>query len=1016
MPETAETVMPSTPTTTPSTASPSPSASSSSRSPATLPDLEAVGTVSIPDPFPPRHLGPDSAQTDAMLKALGLSSLDDLTERAIPDAIRLPEPMRLSTFDGVHPGAMGETEALASLRAIAQRNEVFRSFIGMGYHDCIVPGVIQRNVLENPGWYTQYTPYQAEISQGRLEALINFQTMISDLTGLPLAGASLLDESTAAAEAMSMCLNIVAANPATKGRTKFLVADDCHPQTIAVVQTRAEAIGVIVEVVAAERIEADDSVFGALLQYPGTDGVVRDLRPLIAKLEAVGAKTVVAADLLSLTILTPPGEMGAEIVVGSSQRFGVPMGFGGPHAAFLATKTEHARRLPGRLIGVSRDAHGNPAFRMAIQTREQHIKRDRATSNICTAQVLLAIMAGFYAVWHGPRGLRRIGQRIHRLTSALAGALDELGHSSVDARRFDTLTVTPGTIASGEHLDAERIHDAATNRRLNFRRRTDGRIGISLDEATTVAELARILECFGADPMRAGELAQRHVADASTDLGDLGRTSDYLTHPVFNSHQSETDLLRYITRLQQRDLSLAHSMIPLGSCTMKLNATSEMLPVTWPEFGALHPFAPSSQTAGYAELFRQLETWLAEITGFAAVSLQPNAGSQGEYAGLLVIRAYHHARGDTQRDVCLIPVSAHGTNPASAVMAGMRVVPIVCDERGDIDIEDLRKKAAEHADRLAALMVTYPSTHGVFERGIRDVCEVVHEHGGQVYMDGANMNAQVGLTSPGFIGADVCHLNLHKTFCIPHGGGGPGMGPIGVAEHLKAFLPTHPVTAPATAGEMAIGPIAAAPYGSPSILPISWMYIAMMGAEGLLRATQLSILNANHMARRLREHFDLVYTSETGLVAHEFIVDCRAFDKSADIKIDDIAKRLMDYGFHAPTMAWPVPGTLMIEPTESESMEELDRLCDALIAIREEIAEIEAGKLSRSDNPLKHAPHTVAAVTADEWTHPYSRQTAAFPAEWVKHGKFWPFVGRVDNPYGDRNLVCTCPSVEEAAE
>ncbi|MFO0874937.1 MAG: aminomethyl-transferring glycine dehydrogenase [Phycisphaerales bacterium] len=996
--------------------------------PATTPRSGGPSPLVATDLFVRRHIGPSETDIAEMLATLGFDSLEAMTAQVLPASIRLPGPLRLTGLEGLN----GEEETLARLRAIAARNEVFRSFIGMGYHGCITPGVIQRNILENPGWYTQYTPYQAEIAQGRLEALINFQTMVSDLTGLPLAGASLLDEGTAAAEAMSMCLGVVGAEG---GRDTFVVADDCHPQTIDVVRTRAEALGlkVVVKPTGAMTDSTKGAIgaacFGVLLQYPTTDGRVEDYREIVEAAHAAGALVVVATDLLALTRLVPPGEFGADAAVGSAQRFGVPMGFGGPHAAFLATRTEYVRKTPGRLIGVSRDAHGNPAYRMAIQTREQHIRRDRATSNICTAQVLLAIMAGMYAVYHGPEGLRRIGDRVHRATRALDGALRELGHAPgarggagaaevADRPFFDTLAVRVG---AGLRPDA--VHAAGRARRINFRQYADGRVGVALDETTTEHDLRAILECFGASELKAASLVEQHagvVATGRSDLGIFERRSEFLTHPVFNAHHSESELLRYIFKLQSRDLSLAQSMIPLGSCTMKLNATSEMVPVTWPEFGAIHPFAPAEQTQGYQRLFRDLETWLAEITGFAAVSLQPNAGSQGEYAGLLVIRAYHHSRGDHHRDVCLIPVSAHGTNPASAVMAGMKVVAVACDQRGNVDIADLRAKASEHRANLAALMITYPSTHGVFEEGIREICSVVHEHGGQVYMDGANMNAQVGLTSPGFIGADVCHLNLHKTFCIPHGGGGPGMGPIGVAKHLAPFLPGHPVVRPDSAGAHAIGPISAAPYGSPSILTISWMYIAMMGAAGLTKATQVAILNANYMARRLTgaghdSHYDIVYTNEHGLVAHEFILDCRAFDHDADIKVDDIAKRLMDYGFHAPTMSWPVPGTLMIEPTESEPRPELDRLCDALIAIREEIRSIARGDASREDNVLKGAPHTAAAVCSDNWTHPYSREQAAYPAPWTRDFKFWPHVGRVDNPYGDRNLMCTCPPMEAFA-
>jgi len=967
------------------------------------PGAAAGSQLGPTDTFVHRHIGPSPAEIDEMLSTLGYSSLEELVDATVPASIRLPKPMTLS---GSARGGRGEFELLAELREIAQQNKVYRSFIGMGYYDTITPPVILRNILENPGWYTQYTPYQAEISQGRLEALLNFQTMIADLTALPLAGASLLDEGTAAAEAMAMCFAIGGGSKRT-----FLVARDCHPQTIAVVRTRAGSLGINVVVgdPAAFDFSGGDGggVCGVLVQYPTTDGRIEDYEALAKKAHEAGALVVAAADLLALALIRPPGEWGADIAVGSAQRFGVPMGFGGPHAAYIATKNEYVRRMPGRIIGVSRDARGNVAYRMAIQTREQHIKRERATSNICTAQALLAIMAGMYAVYHGPEGLRRIAQRVHTLTRALRAGLRALGHEVAGDEVFDTLRVRPVGRSAAEVLEA------ALSRRMNLRDFGDGSVGISLDEATDRGDVQELLACFGGT-------GQEDVDALAAQAGPgpapaLARTSGYLTHPVFNTYHSETEMLRYITRLQGRDLSLAQSMIPLGSCTMKLNATSEMIPVTWPEFARIHPFAPADQVRGYTRLFSDLETWLAEITGFAAVSLQPNAGSQGEYAGLLVIRAYHESRGEGHRNVCLIPESAHGTNPASAVVAGMRVVPVATTERGDIDIEDLRAKAAAHANDLAALMVTYPSTHGVFEEGIREICEIVHRHGGQVYMDGANMNAQVGLTSPGHIGADVCHLNLHKTFCIPHGGGGPGMGPIGVAAHLAPFLPGHPVVRPMTSTSQAIGPVSSAPYGSASILPISWVYIALMGAEGLTRATQVAILNANYMAKRLEGHYPVLYTGRNGRVAHEFIIDCRHLEKSAGIKIDDIAKRLMDYGFHAPTMSFPVPGTLMIEPTESESKAELDRLCDALIEIRKEIAEIERGEMDRADNPLKHAPHTIAMLTADEWPHAYPRSRAAYPLAYLRESKFWPPVARVDNPYGDRNLVCVCPPMSQYA-
>ena len=924
-----------------------------------------------------------------MLETLGLDSLDALIDEAVPAAIRGGEPLATGP-------ARGEHELLEELRGIAGRNLVLRSLLGMGYSDTITPPVIQRNILENPGWYTQYTPYQAEIAQGRLEALLNFQTMVADLTGLPLANASMLDEGTAAAEAMTMCLRI------GKGkRSGFFVAHDCHPQTIAIVQTRAEPLGITVHVGAPATIDWDRmDLFGVLLQYPATDGLVHDYAELAGAAHDHKALVVAATDLLALSLLRPPGEWGADIAVGNSQRFGVPLGYGGPHAGFMATHEKHVRKMPGRLIGVSLDPEGNPGYRLAIQTREQHIRRDRATSNICTAQVLLAIMASMYGVYHGPDGIKTIARRVRAFTEILAAGLERIGCKVIAGVRFDTVRVIPRNDALA----------AARARGINLRDFGDGSVGIALDEKTDRGELEILFEVFGGAPSIDALLD-------SVDLdyaGALARTSEFMTHPVFHSHRSESQMLRYIHALASRDLSLAFSMIPLGSCTMKLNGTSEMLPVTWPEFGGLHPFAPVDQAEGYTYLFETLEAWLSEITGFAAISLQPNAGSQGEYAGLLVIRAYHRSRGDLDRDVCLIPLSAHGTNPASAVMAGFRVVPVECDDEGNIDLEDLEARCVEHSDRLGALMITYPSTHGVFEESILRVTELIHEHGGQVYMDGANMNAQVGLTRPGDMGADVCHLNLHKTFCIPHGGGGPGMGPIGVTETLAPFLPSHPIIA--TGGDQAIGPISAAPWGSPAILPISWIYIGLMGSEGLTRATQVAILNANYMAQRLRDHYDVLYTGLNGRCAHEFVLDCRGFKAEAGIEVADIAKRLMDYGFHAPTMSWPVPGTLMVEPTESESRAELDRFCDALIAIRDEIRAIAAGSLDRVDNPLKHAPHTAAVVTADGWNHAYSRNQAAFPLPWVRAHKFWPAVGRVDNAHGDRNLVCTCPPVEAFAE
>ena len=938
------------------------------------------------DTFVRRHLGPTDAEVDAMLQSLGVESLDALMDQTIPSSIRLGQKLGLGAPRGEH-------ELLAELREIAERNVVARSLIGMGYYDTIVPPVIQRNILENPGWYTQYTPYQAEIAQGRLEALLNFQTMVGELCGLPLANASALDEATAAAEAMTMAWNVGRAR-----RSGFFVAETCHPQTIAVVQTRAEPLGIQVHVgdPKAADFEGQD-LFGILLQYPDTNGTAREYDAIAQAAHDHKVVVAVASDLLALTLLRPPGEWGADIVVGSSQRFGVPLGYGGPHAGFMATHDEHVRKMPGRLIGVSKDAQGNTGYRLAVQTREQHIRRDKATSNICTAQVLLAIMASMYAVYHGPEGLQAIARRVRGWTTALAEGLRSLGHSVADGVVFDTLRITPG---HGDPAAAARLAG------FNLRPFEGGDLGLSLDEKTDAAEVVALLSAF------AGDREPPALADLqpSFELPDaFARTTPLLTHPVFHQHHSETEMLRYLYRLQQRDLSLATSMIPLGSCTMKLNGTVEMVPITWPEFAGLHPFVPLDQAQGYAHLFDTLEAWLAEITGFDAVSLQPNAGSQGEYTGLLVIRAYHRSRNQADRDVCLIPTSAHGTNPASAVMAGMRVVTVACDEAGNIDVDDLRAQAEKHSERLAALMITYPSTHGVFESAVREICSVVHEHGGQVYMDGANMNAQVGFTNPAGIGADVCHLNLHKTFCIPHGGGGPGMGPIGVVAHLAPFLPGHPVVP--CGGEQAIGPVSAAPWGSPAILPISWVYIALMGESGLAKATSVAVLNANYMARQLRGHYDILYTGLNGRVAHEFIVDCRMF-KAQGVSVDDIAKRLIDYGFHAPTMSFPVPGTLMIEPTESEAKGELDRFCDAMIRIREEIRDVEEGRVPPGASPLNHAPHTAAVVSGDSWDRAYGREQAAFPAPWVRERKFWPAVGRVDNTWGDRNLMCTCPPLE----
>ncbi len=943
-----------------------------------------------------RHIAPSEAEQRAMLDRLGVDSVDTLVDETVPAGIRMKGSLELGAPRGEH-------ELLLELQQTAKKNRVFRSYIGMGYHGTIVPPVILRNILENPGWYTQYTPYQAEISQGRLEALLVFQTMISDLTALPLANASLLDEATAAAEAMNMCYAI--------GRGKcsaFFVSERCHPQTIAVVQTRAGAAGIEVIVGDHETFGFDKTpVCGALVQYPETEGRVFDYSEFVERAHAAGARVVVAADLLALALLRAPGEFGADIAIGSAQRFGVPMGYGGPHAAFLATKDEFKRQMPGRMIGVSRDASGAPALRMAMQTREQHIRRDKATSNICTAQVLLAIMSGMYAVYHGPDGIRAIAERVHGMTEVLANGLRKLGLKVGEGAFFDTLRVETGAATS-------EVHSRAGEREINLRPLGEDAVGISLDETVTLDDVRDLLFVLAGD--NASSVDVEALAQEVKQGLDAphARTSAYLQHENFTRFHAEHEMLRYLHRLESRDLSLTTSMIPLGSCTMKLNATSEMLPVTWPEFGALHPFAPVAQAEGYRELFDSLEGMLAEITGFDAVSLQPNAGSQGEYTGLLVIRAFHEAQGNGERNICLIPVSAHGTNPASAVMVGMKVVAVACDESGNIDVADLEAKATKHADQLAALMVTYPSTHGVFEEEIAHICQIVHDHGGQVYLDGANMNAQVGLCRPGDFGADVCHLNLHKTFCIPHGGGGPGMGPIGVAKHLAPYLPGHPVIA--TGGAKGTGPVAAAPWGSSSVLTISWVYIALMGAEGLKKSTEVAILGANYMAERLSEHYAVLYRGARGRVGHEFIIDLRPFEKSAGVTVEDVAKRLMDYGFHSPTMSFPVAGTLMIEPTESETKAELDRLCDALIFIREEIRAIESGALPRDDNPLKNAPHTSAAISANEWAHPYSREQAAFPAPWVKEYKYWPIVGRIDNGFGDRNLICTCPPMEAYAE
>ncbi len=943
--------------------------------------------------FARRHIGSNDSQIQEMLAALGLSSLDALVQATIPQDIRFSQSLNL-------PTAQSEEDVLAELRRVSTHNQLYRSFLGMGYFDCLTPPVIGRNILENPAWYTQYTPYQAEIAQGRLEALLNFQTMVADLTALPLANASLLDEATAAGEAMSMCRVL----STLKGRT-FFVAEDCHPQIIAVLQTRAKPLNISITLGNPDTLDfSNDETFGILLSYPSTDGTLRAYEDVTRRAHESGAVVVVSTDLLALTLCVPPGEWGADIAVGSSQRFGVPLGYGGPHAAFLATKEEFKRHIPGRVVGVSKDAHGRMAYRLALQTREQHIRRDRATSNICTAQVLLANIASMYAVYHGPDGLKEIATGVHHLAELTAEGLRRLGCQLYSDTFFDTLRVRCTRLSSDQIINNSRRN------LINLRQYADESFGISLDEVTTIKDVGQLLILFtdnGSLPFSLDDLAGNLVSSIPTTFQ---RHSPFLMHRVFHDYHSEHELLRYMYRLQSKDLSLVHSMIPLGSCTMKLNATAEMTPVTWPEFSRLHPFAPGDQAQGYQMLFQQLETWLADITGFAAVSLQPNAGSQGEYAGLMVIRAYQEQRGQSQRNICLIPVSAHGTNPASAVIAGLKVVPVACDSQGNIDIRDLEAKSTQYHDTLACLMVTYPSTHGVFEEGIRKVCEIVHTHGGQVYLDGANMNAMVGLVRPGAIGADVCHLNLHKTFCIPHGGGGPGMGPIAVAPHLAPFLPGHPLVQ--VGGSKGIGPIAAAPYGSPNILLISWVFIKLMGSEGLTKATKVAILHANYMANRLNKYYPVLFTGKNGMAAHEFVLDLRPFKKSADVEVEDVAKRLMDFGFHAPTISWPVPGTMMIEPTESESKAELDRYCDALILIRQEIAEIEDGRLPRDNNPLKHAPHTIEIIVQSEWPHAYSRETAAYPAHWLRQYKFWPTVSRIDSVYGDRNLVCTCPPLE----
>ncbi|MDE2039500.1 MAG: aminomethyl-transferring glycine dehydrogenase [Elusimicrobia bacterium] len=941
----------------------------------------ALRQVALPaeDSFEARHIGLSEEEARSMASELGYDSLDALIDAVVPADIRFRRPLSL-------PAPLSERRALERLAGYAARNQVFRSYLGQGYHDCVTPPVIQRNVLENPGWYTAYTPYQAEIAQGRLEALLNFQQMVMDLTGFEVANASLLDEATAAAEAMH-----VARLSRPQAAPLYLVSDGCHPQTIEVVRTRAAALGLDVLVEAPERFDFSLKPFGVLLQYPDTLGGVADHAETVAKAKAAGAFVTMAADLLALALLTPPGELGADAAVGTTQRFGVPLGFGGPHAAYFAARDAYKRLMPGRVVGVSRDAAGKPAYRLALQTREQHIRRERATSNICTAQVLLAVAAGFYAVYHGPEGLRRIARRVHALALALGEGLRRLGVLAGGRPFFDTV------LAPLPPKELKRVLAETRSRRINLRV-LDGMLAIALDETTGEADVEELLEIFAG--RKPGWTAAELAAAAGENIPErLRRRSPFLTHPVFNRHHGETEMLRYLRGLEAKDLSLTSSMIPLGSCTMKLNAASEMLPISWPGFSRLHPFAPAEQALGYAELFAELESWLAEITGLPAVSLQPNAGSQGEYAGLLAIRGYHQARGQGHRRVCLIPQSAHGTNPASAALAGFSIVAVSTLPGGDVDPEDLRRKAAEHERDLACLMVTYPSTHGVFEEGIREICQTVHRHGGLVYMDGANMNAQVGLCRPGDIGADVCHLNLHKTFCIPHGGGGPGVGPIAAIAELAAFLPR-----PRGGG----GAVSAAPWGSAGILPISWAYIAMMGPEGLARASKTAILSANYVARKLSADYQVLFKGRAGLVAHECVLDCRPF-KAAEVQVEDIAKRLMDYGFHAPTVSFPVPGAVMVEPTESEGKAELDRFISAMAAVRSEIAEIEAGRADRSDNLLKNAPHTAQAACADSWSRPYSRERAVFPAAWTRERKFWPAAARIDNALGDRQFCCSCP-------
>jgi glycine dehydrogenase len=953
-----------------------------------------------PDKFVNRHLGPGELEIDEMLKVVGVDDIEKLINEIIPSSIRLEEKLSLDA-------PYTEYWFIEKLKKIARKNRVFKSYIGMGYYNTTMPAVIQRNILENPGWYTQYTPYQAEISQGRLEALMNFQTAIIDLTGLPIANASLLDEATAAAEAMTMFFSL----RKNKNANKFFVSEDVYPQTIDVILTRAAPHDIEVVTGKWDEINLDESFFGLLVQYPSGFGEIYDYKVFFNKALQLGIFKIVAVDLLSLTLLTPPGEFGADCAVGSSQRFGIPMGYGGPHAAFFATKDEYKRNIPGRIIGLSVDSQGNNAYRMALQTREQHIRREKATSNICTAQVLLAVMAGMYAVYHGPEGVKAIATRIHRLARLLDKELKQLGYKQTNKHYFDTVNIKAG------QKELSEIRNIAVSKEINFRYNGKDTIGISINEPTDITNVIEIIKVFA--EASGASVDEKKIRSYAEDIelnfpSNLVRTSTYLQHPVFSSYHSETEMMRYIKRLENKDLSLVHSMIPLGSCTMKLNATTEMIGITWPEFAKLHPFAPKEQAAGYMQIFNELENDLKAITGFEGVSLQPNSGAQGEYAGLMVIRAYFKDRNEEHRNICLIPSSAHGTNPASAVLAGYKVVVVESDKEGYISITDLRKKAEQHKDNLAALMITYPSTHGVFEENVKEICSIIHQFGGQVYMDGANMNAQVGLTSPAMIGADVCHLNLHKTFSIPHGGGGPGMGPIAAASHLVPFLPNHSVVDLGHA--KGISAISAAPWGSADILIVSYAYIKMMGEAGLTKASKIAILNANYIKARLEDHYPVLYSGGKGRVAHELIFDMRMFKNTANIEVEDIAKRLMDYGYHAPTVSFPVPGTLMIEPTESESKTELDRFCNALISIRNEIKEIENGHYNKEDNLLKNAPHTMQVVITDSWKHPYSREEAVFPAPWTKIDKFWPSVGRVNNAYGDRNLVCSCNPISSYME